>query len=405
MTSVWQDKVVLIGVTGGIAVYKTVELVSTLRKLGAKIRVIMTHNATRFVSPLTFREVANAPVYYDMWQEPLHYDMAHISIAEEVDLCLVAPATANFIGKFAGGIGDDLLLTTLLATTKPIALAPAMNTHMWQNPAVQDNVDKLKDRGIKIIEPDAGHLACGHVGKGRLPKNETLLIEIESLLWPQDLAGKRFLITAGPTREFIDDFRFISNPSTGKMGIALAKAALLRGAEVDLVLGPVEAQVPRGINVHRSINAEEMLQTADGLFNSADVFIGAAAVSDFRPEKRFSGKVKKETLGENVVFPMVSNPDIIATLAKKRNNQIMIGFAAESSDLIQNAVSKLEKKGLDMIVANDISKANSGFAVDTNEVILLGKDFQKEIELLTKEQTAHLIIDTLVERFLVKVKE
>ena len=228
MGNIFKDKVVLIGVTGGIAVYKTVELVSALRKRGAQIRIIMTENATRFVAPLTFREVGNAPVYYDMWHEPVHYDMAHISLAEEADVCIVAPATANFIGKFASGIADNLLGTTLLATEAPIAIAPAMNTHMWANPAVQDNVAKLKSRGIKVIEPDAGHLACGQVGKGRLPSVDTLLFELESMLWPQDLTGKRFLITAGPTREFIDDFRFISNPSTGKMGLALAKAVKLR---------------------------------------------------------------------------------------------------------------------------------------------------------------------------------
>ncbi|HHY20184.1 MAG TPA: bifunctional phosphopantothenoylcysteine decarboxylase/phosphopantothenate--cysteine ligase CoaBC, partial [Firmicutes bacterium] len=258
--SVWQDKVVLLGVTGGIAVYKAVEIASTLRKAGAKLRVIMTKNATRFVSPLTFREVGLAPVYYDMWQEPLHYDMAHISVAEEADLCLVAPATANIIGKMANGIADDLLTTTLMATTSPICLSPAMNTHMWENEAVLENVAKLKSRGIKIIEPEAGHLACGSVGQGRLPAIETILFELESLLWPQDLAGKRFLITAGPTREFADDFRFISNPSSGKMGIALAKAAKLRGAEVELVLGPVSEEVPRGINVHRVISAMDMLK-------------------------------------------------------------------------------------------------------------------------------------------------
>lgn len=398
--SVWQDKVVLLGVTGGIAVYKAVEIASTLRKAGAKLRVIMTKNATRFVSPLTFREVGLAPVYYDMWQEPLHYDMAHISVAEEADLCLVAPATANIIGKMANGIADDLLTTTLMATTSPICLSPAMNTHMWENAAVLENVAKLKSRGIKIIEPEAGHLACGSVGQGRLPAIETILFELESLLWPQDLAGKRFLITAGPTREFADDFRFISNPSSGKMGIALAKAAKLRGAEVELVLGPVSEEVPRGINVHRVISAMDMLKTAEGLLEAADVVIGAAAVSDFRPEKRFCGKVKRDSWGEKVTWPMVLNPDVLASLSQKRVNQVMIGFAAESSDLIENASKKLAKKNLDMIIANDISRKDAGFEVNTNQVVVIGRDFQNQLPLITKEETAHKIIDVLVEKLL-----
>lgn len=400
MASVWQGKVVLIGVTGGIAVYKIVELVSKLRKAEANLRIVMTQNATRFVTPLTFREVANAPVYYDMWQEPVHYDMAHISLAQEADVCLVAPATANLIGKFAGGLADDLLTTTLLATEAPIALAPAMNTHMWQNPAVRENVSKLINRGIKIIEPEAGHLACGQTGKGRLPEIETLLFQLESLLWPQDLAGKRFLITAGPTREFVDDFRFISNPSTGKMGVALASAARLRGAEVELVLGPSEIEVPRGINVYRSVSANDMFQTAQTLFAEADVVISAAAVSDFRPEKRFSGKVKRDTWQQAVALPLVANPDILASLKKQHINQIMVGFAAESNDVIANARIKLEKKDLDMIVANDISKKDTGFATDTNAVWLLGKDFENEIGLSSKDDIAHKIIDTLVEKFL-----
>ena len=396
--SVWQDKVVLLGVTGGIAVYKAVEIASTLRKAGAKLRVIMTKNATRFVSPLTFREVGLAPVYYDMWQEPLHYDMAHISVAEEADLCLVAPATANIIGKMANGIADDLLTTTLMATTSPICLSPAMNTHMWENAAVLENVAKLKSRGIKIIEPEAGHLACGSVG--RLPAIETILFELESLLWPQDLAGKRFLITAGPTREFADDFRFISNPSSGKMGIALAKAAKLRGAEVELVLGPVSEEVPRGINVHRVISAMDMLKTAEGLLEASDVVIGAAAVSDFRPEKRFCGKVKRDSWGEKVTWPMVLNPDVLASLSQKRVNQVMIGFAAESSDLIENAGKKLAKKNLDMIIANDISQKDAGFEVNTNQVVIIGRGFQNQLPLITKEETAHKIIDILVEKLL-----
>ena len=212
MTSVWQDKVILLGVSGGIAAYKAVELASTLRKSGAKLRIIMTENATRFVTPLTFREVANAPVYYDMWQEPQSYDMAHISLSEEADLALVAPATANIIGKLAHGIADDLLTTTLMALATPLAVAPAMNSKMWENSVVKDNIAQLRQHGIKVIEPETGHLACGQIGKGRLPKEETILFELESLLWPQDLAKKRFLITAGPTREYVDDFRYISNP-------------------------------------------------------------------------------------------------------------------------------------------------------------------------------------------------
>lgn len=400
MTSVWQDKVILLGVTGGIAVYKAVELASTLRKFGAKLRIIMTDNATRFVTPLTFREVANAPVYYDMWQEPLIYDMAHISLSEEADLTLVAPATANLIGKLAHGIADDLLTTTLLALTTPLAIAPAMNNKMWENLAVKENVAQIKKRGIKVIEPETGHLACGQIGKGRLPQEETILFELESLLWPQDLAKKRFLITGGPTRENVDDFRFISNPSTGKMGLALAKAAKLRGASVDLVLGPSQIEVPRGINVYKVVDAVDMLNTTANLFDQADVVIGAAAVSDFRIEKRFSGKVKREIWGEKVNWPLIPNPDILASLTKKRVHQIIVGFAAESEDLIRNANHKLDQKELDLIIANDISRQDTGFAVDTNQVVILGKNFKRELNLLSKEETAHKIMDTLVEIWL-----
>ncbi|MDD2431893.1 MAG: bifunctional phosphopantothenoylcysteine decarboxylase/phosphopantothenate--cysteine ligase CoaBC [Firmicutes bacterium] len=400
MGSIWQDKVVLVGVTGGIAVYKVVELVSSLRKKGANLRVVMTENATRFVTPLTFREVANAPVYYDMWQEPTHYDMAHISLAEEADVCLVAPATANFVGKLAGGIADDLLTTTLLATEVPIAISPAMNTHMWQNPAVQDNVVKLRNRGIKVIEPDAGHLACGQTGKGRLPSVDTLLFELESLLWPQDLTGKRFLITAGPTREFADDFRFISNPSTGKMGLALAKAAKLRGADVDFILGPCDLEIPRDINVHNVSSALDMYKTAKALFLDANVLISAAAVSDFRPEQRFSGKIKREAKEDKFMLPLVKNPDVLGSLSRERDGQVLIGFAAESSEMLSNAKRKLENKALDMIVANNISGTDTGFAVDTNSVWLLGKDFEIEVGLESKDTIAQKIIDTIVEKFL-----
>jgi len=402
MGNIFKDKVVLIGVTGGIAVYKTVELVSALRKRGVQIRIIMTENATRFVAPLTFREVGNAPVYYDMWHEPVHYDMAHISLAEEADVCIVAPATANFIGKFASGIADNLLGTTLLATEAPIAIAPAMNTHMWANPAVQDNVAKLKSRGIKVIEPDAGHLACGQVGKGRLPSVDTLLFELESMLWPQDLTGKRFLITAGPTREFIDDFRFISNPSTGKMGLALAKAVKLRGGDVDLVLGPCEISVPRDISVHNVSSALDMYETARSLFANCDVFISAAAVSDFRAEKRFSGKMKRSMTDDVWSLPLVHNPDILGSLSEEKKHQVMVGFAAESSEILANAKKKLEDKGLDMIVANDISRADTGFAADTNSVWLLGRDFEVEIGLESKEAIAHKIVDKIVEKLLVR---
>ncbi len=400
MTSVWQDKVILLGVSGGIAAYKAVELASTLRKSGAKLRIIMTENATRFVTPLTFREVANAPVYYDMWQEPQSYDMAHISLSEEADLALVAPATANIIGKLAHGIADDLLTTTLMALATPLAVAPAMNSKMWENSVVKDNIAQLRQHGIKVIEPETGHLACGQIGKGRLPKEETILFELESLLWPQDLAKKRFLITAGPTREYVDDFRYISNPSTGKMGLALAKAAKLRGANVDLVLGPSQIEVPRGINVYRVTDAMEMLNTAASLFEQADVVIGAAAVSDFRIEKRFSGKVKREIWGEKVNWPLIPNPDILASLTKKRVHQIIVGFAAESEDLIRNANHKLDQKELDLIIANDISRQDTGFAVDTNQVVILGKNFKRELNLLSKEETAHKIMDTLVEIWL-----
>ncbi len=388
-----QGRRVVVGVTGGIAAYKACELVSALRKAGAEVRVVLTRNAARFVGPLSFAALSDAPVYQDMWAE--RDEIGHIALADFAEVVIIAPATANIIGKYAHGIADDLLSTALLAFTCPVIIAPAMNTRMLTSPPVQANLRMLAERGVRIVEPAEGRLACGDEGAGRLPDTETLLAAVAEALSPRGLPleGVRVLVTAGPTREPLDPVRFISNPSTGRMGYALAAEAARRGARVTLVSGPVDLEAPRDVEVIRVTTAEEMYQAVQARADSIDVFIGAAAVADWRPSEVSAQKVKK-TGHDELVLRLERTPDIIAEVAQRRPRPIVVGFAAETEDLLENAQRKLREKGLDLIAANDVSRSDVGFAADVNQITLIDTSGARtELPIMSKAEVAVAILD------------
>ena len=357
-----KPKTVVVGITGGIAAYKIAELVSRLYKNGFNVQVVMTKHATRFITPLTLRTLSNNPVLVDMFDESGTHRVQHIGVAEEADILVIAPATANIIAKMACGIADDLLSTIVLATRAPVLLAPSMNTNMYDHPATQDNIRKLKDRGVTILEPAEGELACGVTGRGRLPEIETIYDKIIDVLEdrPRDLVNKTILVTAGATQEDIDPVRFITNHSTGKMGYALAAAAVRRGARVFLVSGPTYLTVPDGVESRQVRSAREMNDICHELFGQVDVVIGAAAVADYRPLDYSDEKLKKND--NDMVIKLTRNPDILEGLGKRKQHQILVGFAAETSDVIQNARQKMQKKNLDLLVANDLTVEGAGFA-------------------------------------------
>ncbi len=366
-----KGKNIVVGVTGGIAAFKAASLVSGLVKLGANVDVIMTEHAAEFVSPLTFRSLAKTAVITDMFAEPAKMDIAHVSLAQKADIFVIAPATANIIGKIACGIADDMLSTTVMATKAPVLIVPAMNTNMYENPVVRDNIAKLNKLGYLFMEPGEGLLACGSSGKGRMPEPEDIIERIEREIGVEkDLSGLNILVTAGPTREAIDPVRYISNGSSGKMGYALAEAASKRGARVTLVSGPVSLHPPAGVNTVNVVSAEDMRGAV--LANSAgcDIIIMAAAVGDFRPEKTEDEKIKKSSDFSQI--RLVKNPDILAELGeKKAENQTIVGFCMETEDLITRAAEKLRRKNADMIVANNLKTPGAGFGVDTNVVTLI----------------------------------
>ena len=386
---------IVIGVAGGIAAYKAVEIVSRLKKAGYTVYVIMTKAATEFVTPLTFREISGNPVVADMWEEPKTWNVQHIALASRADLFLLAPATANIIGKIANGIADDMLTTTVMATKAPIILAPAMNTNTYLNPITQQNLNKLAGVGYHIIEPASGMLACGVDGPGRLPEPADIVKKVQSLLQGnRDLAGKRILVTAAGTREPIDPVRYIGNHSSGKMGYALAEAAAARGAEVILVSGPSSLASPAGITVKRVETAAQMREAVLAEFDTVNVVIKAAAVADYRPETAADQKIKKT--GNNLTLSMVKNPDILRELGERKKHQLLIGFAAETQELLSHAQEKLIKKNLDMIVANDVTLPGAGFNTDTNIVRVIHKNGQiEELPQLTKRQVAEILIDRI----------
>lgn len=390
-------KTIAIGITGGIAAYKVTELVSRLVKKGFQIEVIMTEAATKLVAPLTFSTLSGNPVRCEMFQEKVGERVEHISIAERADLLVVVPATANIIGKAANGIADDLLSTTIMAAQSPVMYFPAMNTMMWEHPVQQENVAKLKSLGFTVIDPDEGFLACGTTGKGRLGSidmiEEKILDTVYALKKGRDLTGKTVLVTAGPTAEPIDPVRFLTNRSSGKMGYALARAARRRGATVHLVSGPVKLDAPRDLHFYPVNTALEMQDQVAKIYPQADITIMAAAVADYRVAETAKQKIKKDK--ETLTLQLVKNPDILASLGEYKHG-FLVGFAAETENLAENALAKLKKKNLDMIVANNVAAEGAGFDCDTNIVTIFTKNGSWELTKMSKETLADTIIDYII---------
>ncbi|MFW5998373.1 MAG: bifunctional phosphopantothenoylcysteine decarboxylase/phosphopantothenate--cysteine ligase CoaBC [Bacillota bacterium] len=392
-------KNIVLGITGGIAAYKVVQVASNLAQKNYEVKVVMTESAVEFVTPLTFRTITQNPVETDLFSPPQNFKVKHVSLAKQADIFLIAPATANFISKMASGIADDLLSTLILATEAPIIVAPSMNVNMYNNPIIQDNMDYLKDKGIEIISPDSGYLACGDTGKGRLPEPELLTELVIRKLSPKFLKDYKVLITAGPTREPLDPVRYLSNYSSGKMGYALARAANNAGADVTLISGPVSLESPAGVQTINIETAEAMEKEVLELASSQDIIIMAAAVADFRPVRKAKKKLKKDKFKSSL--NLVQNPDILKKIGKnKTNNQIIVGFAAESSDLEKNAYSKLVNKNLDMIIANNINRTDIGFASNDNEVLLITKNQQKKLKKMSKINLANKIIRYINDKIL-----
>ncbi len=388
-------KTIVLGVTGSIAAYKIANLASMLVKLNADVHVIMTQNATHFITPMTFETLTNNKCIVDTFDRNFNFDVKHVSLAKKGDLFMVAPCTANVIGKVAGGICDDMLTTTIMATKAPVLFSPAMNTGMWENPILQDNLQKLKHYGYHIIEPVEGRLACGDIGSGKMPSEEVLLEHILlHLAKDKDLKGKKILVTAGPTQEAIDPVRFITNHSSGKMGYAIAKMAVLRGAEVTLVSGPVSIQPFAGIEKIAVRSAQEMFEAVTSRSADHDVIVMCSAVADYKPAVYADQKVKKSD--DDMSIPLTRTQDILGYLGEhKQQGQLLVGFSMETENLIDNSRKKLMKKHADLICANSISEAETGFAVDTNKVTLISTKEVKELPLCSKEETADLILSTI----------
>ena len=394
MSSEMKKPCVVLGVTGGIAVYKACELLRLLQKRGIDVFVVMTQNACRFVAPLTFETLSGHPVAVDTFDRPQTWEVEHIALAKRADLFLIAPATANIMGKMACGIADDMLSTTVMATRAPVLVAPAMNTGMWENAAVQQNIKTLRARGVEIVAPVSGHLACGDNGAGKL-EDVAVIAEraCELLFAKKDMEGLRVMVTAGPSREALDPVRYISNRSSGKMGYAIAQAAQKRGAEVTLLSGPVAIEAPQGVKLVPFTTTQELLDRASELAREQDLLIQAAAPADYRAKEVAPQKIKKQG-GEPMTFTLVENPDVAATLGKaKRSGQVFVGFAAETNDVLAHARDKLARKNLDMIVANDVTRPGAGFDVDTNIVTFITRDGQEALPMMSKAEVAQRILD------------
>ncbi|KGJ50334.1 phosphopantothenoylcysteine decarboxylase [Clostridium sp. NCR] len=391
-----KDKTVVIGVCGGIAVYKACDLVSKLKKTGVNVHVIMTKSATEFVAPLTFQTLSQNYVVEDMFESPKTWDVEHISLAKKADVFVLAPATANVIGKVANGIADDMLTTTIMATKAKVLIAPAMNTNMYENPVVQRNMKTLKDLDYKFVEPESGRLACGDIGSGKLASVDTIFNSIIELLEiKKDLEGTSMIITAGPTVESIDPVRYITNRSTGKMGYAIAKKAIERGADVTLVSGPTNIVPPQNLKKFIRIeSAEDMYNAVLENMDENQVIIKSAAVADYRPKEYSDNKIKKSD--DDLSIRLDRTKDIALELGKIKNNKILVGFAAETNDLLENAKNKIQKKNLDFIVANDLTQDGAGFGVDTNIVKIIDREgVVQEHPKMKKEEVADVILDKI----------
>ena len=394
MSSEMKKPCVVLGVTGGIAAYKACELLRLLQKRGIDVFVVMTQNACRFVAPLTFETLSGHPVAVDTFDRPQTWEVEHIALAKRADLFLIAPATANIIGKMACGIADDMLSTTVMATRAPVLVAPAMNTGMWESAAVQQNVKTLQARGVQFVMPASGHLACGDSGAGKLEDVEIIAERAREMLFAKrDMEGLHVMVTAGPSREALDPVRYISNRSSGKMGYAIAQAAQKRGAEVTLLSGPVALAAPQGVKLVSFTTTQELLDKASELAAAQDVLIQAAAPADYRAKEIAPQKIKKQG-GEPMTFTLVENPDVAATLGRaKKAGQVFVGFAAETNDVLAHAQDKLVRKNLDMIVANDVTRPGAGFDVDTNIVTLITKEGQEALPMMSKAEVADRILD------------
>jgi phosphopantothenoylcysteine decarboxylase/phosphopantothenate--cysteine ligase len=395
-------KRVALGISGGIAAYKAAEILRGLQRAGCTVRVAMTERACQFITPLTFRALSGSHVIVDDYAPDNPDPIAHITFSQTVDLLLIAPATANIIAKFASGVADDFLTSTYLAANAPVMIAPAMNTTMWNHPATQRNLSRLRADGVFVIEPDAGEMACGTIGPGRLSEPERIVAAALELLAERtrraggDLAGERVLITAGATREELDPVRFLSNRSSGRMGFALAEAARARGAEVTVIAGATNARLPRDVKLLRALSAEEMRAAVMKEIANMTIFIAAAAVSDYRPARRAASKIKKS--GESLTLKLEPTPDILAEVSQARQNGLLVvGFAAETDDVIKHARAKLERKNLDAIVANDITRDGAGFDKETNIVTIISRmsDAAIELPLLSKLEASHRILDEI----------
>ena len=395
-----QGKNVVLGVTGGIAAYKACELTSRLRKAGAQVYVIMTKNACEFVAPLTFETLSNHPAVTDTFARPETWEVEHIALAKRADVFVIAPATANILAKMAHGIADDMLSTTVLATKASVLVAPAMNTGMWENAATRENVEVLRKRGIRFIGPEGGFLACGDTGAGRMSEPKEIYDEIERILnLRRDMEGLRVLVTAGPTQEKIDPVRYITNRSSGKMGYAVAEAAANRGAKVTLVTGPVNLSAPDGVETVRILSTQNLYDVMTARCPEMDIVIQAAAPADFTPASVADQKIKKQGDGDLTLI-LRQTPDVAAQVGRlKRKGQVLVGFAAETNNVLENAETKLAKKNLDMIVANDVTAPGAGFDVDTNIVTFITREKQETLPCLPKPQVAEELLDRAMALF------
>lgn len=393
-----EGKNVLLGVTGGIAAYKSADLASKLIKQHANVDVIMTENATKFIAPLTFEALTHNRCVTDTFDRNHPWEVEHIALADKADVLVIAPATANCIAKLAAGIADDMLTTTALACTCPKIIAPAMNTKMYENPVTQRNIQTLRDFGYIIVTPTEGYLACGTVGKGRMEEPAGILDAIiHEIACIKDMEGISLLVTAGPTREAIDPVRYITNHSTGKMGVAVAKAAALRGADVTLVAGPIDIEVPSYVNTVRITSAKEMFEEVTKRADQQDIIVKAAAVADYTPANYVDDKIKKSEDNSDLSIKLARTQDILGWLGEhKKEGQILCGFSMETRDMLENSKKKLEKKNLDMICANNLRTSGAGFGVDTNVITLITSENATELELMSKDKAAHCILSELM---------